>query len=203
MKRNLGRDRWFALPLTLALTLGIVYQASAVTFNETMDTLWLNTDPVARTSDTDPFKVWKFIENQTPFSNHGWTDFHITLQTSSNGVDWVDSPDSDGISFNQPATFNDWLTSVSVDIDNVIIDTTRWTVQRENTPIDRIWFTFNDFKVTPGQVLSLHFDMKDNTGSGGGFWRLQQHATIPEPATLALLGLGLAGFGLRRRRRAT
>ena len=39
-------------------------------------------------------------------------------------------------------------------------------------------------------------------GTGGSLISLVQRSSVPEPGTLALLGLGLAGLGLSRRRKA-
>jgi len=39
-------------------------------------------------------------------------------------------------------------------------------------------------------------------GDGDSIWRITRPASVPEPGTLALLGLGLAGLGLSRRRKA-
>lgn len=140
-----------------------------------------------------PWRVEKFIGNQTGVA---WTDFHITLQVLQDGV-WIDSPDSDGISFDQPTPFAQWLNSVRVDINGVFLNA-GWTVVRTNQPFDMVDFFFDDFVVPPGATLSLHFDMFDTVGTN--VWRLKQVPTIPEPQTYALFALGIGGLALALRR---
>jgi hypothetical protein len=185
------------LGLMLVLTLGLSggQQAAAQTnplvrFDEQTGSL----DPIF-THQIDPatgtWPVAKFIFNGSPFA---WTDFHVKLQTFGPGG-WVDSPESDGISFGQPTPFADWLKNVRVDINGV--DVPGWHVNRTNQPFDILDFYFDTFMIQPGQTLSLHFEMSD---FGSNTWRLVQVPTIPEPQESSLLILGLAGLALILRR---
>ena len=137
--------------------------------------------------------VDKFVTNLTGLA---WTDFHITLQVF-NGTSWVDSTDSDGISFGQPTPFQQWLQGVTVDINGVIVP--GWHVVRTNIPVDQLDFFFDNFVIQPGDTLSLHFGMTDTIGNNT--WRLKQVPTIPEPASAGLWLLGLGGMVLVLRRR--
>lgn len=172
---------------------GLAQTAPTVSFLETISTL----DPVF-TGPVQPgqshWSVAKFINNG---SQVAWTDFHITLQVLKNGA-WVDSPESDGISFDQPTPYAQWLNNVKVDINGVFVG--GWHVDRTNAPFDQLDFYFDTFAVQPGQQLSLHFDMSDTIGDN--IWRLKQVPTIPEPETYTmwLVGAAILGWVVQRRR---
>jgi len=196
MSCSMGR---IALVVGAGLVFGLgagtaIAQQQAVTFEEYTQSLDpIYTRPIAGL--TGDWTVWKYIYNGSPYK---WTDYHIKLQTMNAAGGWVDSPESDGISFGQPTPFDEWLKNVKVDINGVYVG--GWHVNRTNQPVDKLDFFFDTFVIQPGQTLSLHFDMTD---FGSNTWRLVQVPTIPEPQTYALLLLGLAGVGLMVRRSKT
>lgn len=189
----------------VAILATLTASAGMVTFEERIDNSRLTVTPVVNSEQAglagQQFRVWKFIYNA---SHYNWSDFHITICTIAGAgtpgcmsPDFGPSPESDGISFDQPTPFGAWAAGVEVDIDGVLQAPGTWSVKRTNVPFDEIHFDFLGFRIKPGQTLSLHFDMRDNDNNT---WFLKQRATIPEPSTVVLIAAGLAMVAFRRMR---
>jgi hypothetical protein len=103
------------------------------------------------------------------------------------------------------------ITSPNNDGPVTVTGSTNADLQVLFNPFDNIGrLSWNDpvyFNFGPQLDGIVELDLTDTTfnighpGNVGGIARLQQEATIPEPATLAVIGAGLAGIGLAARRR--
>ena len=190
---------WAPLALGAALLAATLPAAAIDTlnFSEVVGPSLTVTTPAINSGEAgvsgEEFIVVKEIRNN---SNASWHDYHIQIESLIDGV-WQPSPESDGVSFDQAGkTPQEWADSTEVRVNNVT--KTGYTASREAPPYDVADFQFLDFKVNPGDTLTLTFYMSDNADNT---WRLAQRATIPEPGTLGLLGLAVAGLGALRRRK--
>ncbi len=127
--------------------------------------------------------------SKTVLNNTGvdWTSFELELQA----ILGTPSGEGDGISFADGSL-------VAVLFNSSVFT----TYTRQN--IDRDYLNFSGGSVTAGSSVTFNFLISDNLGNDP-FYLLQtpnKVDSVPEPASLALLALDLAGVRVMRRRKS-
>ena len=139
--------------------------------------------------------VWTATVIATNGSGQTWTDFHYDLLYPPA----VPSVANDGIDFNNPQV-GGGLPCATIGALQVCVGT--WSIMP-----DSLWVDFTQGNSTgtvpPGQVVSMVFDLTIASPpvQMPVSFTLAEHYTIPEPATLGLLLVGLVALLPRRRRR--
>lgn len=117
-----------------------------------------------------------------------WTSFELELQVTLG----IPSGQGDGLSFADGSGLTGLFGS------DKFSTYTRFDVERD-------YLNFSGGSVAPGEAVTFLFVITDNL-ENDPFFLLQtaniRDIPVPEPVTLGLFGLGLAGLGIARRRKA-
>jgi hypothetical protein len=136
-----------------------------------------------------------------PVYDDGYASFWLQkVVTNDTGADWnyydhelqqvlgTPSSDGDGLSFAQGLAGRPWTSDV-------------FSVYDEVTDV-RDYINFSRGVVHDGDTVTFNYIVHDFTPEDIFYLRQRpNYSLIPEPGTLALLGIGLAGVALLRRRR--
>ena len=137
--------------------------------------------------DEDPFKGLATV-TVTNNGSESWGDFHFFLFSSYPTSGWSDL---DNVYFTSTSTTPSGLADPSSNLSSYT-----WSIDNTAHTLD---YTFYGNPVAPSSSVTFDF-YTDNTTDQKFFGLAMYPTPVPEPATLALLGLGSLSMLIRRRR---